>query len=211
MKIDKLYQDYKEKIENEIRPENAGPYSFVWGYGNTSSDVVLIGEAPGKDEVKLGRPFVGKAGAILDEFLEKTGIERSDLFITNTIKYRLARVKKGAILSDNENDSKNLANRPARPEEIRTGAELLAKELCEIKPKFVVTMGGVPLKAMQIICDLDKKKGIGDLHGTAIPAHIGDFEFVLYPIYHPASLIYNRELKPVYEEDLRKAKIMIKK
>lgn len=194
-----LYNDYKESIINEIKPENAGTYSFVWGYGNESSDVVLIGEAPGKDEVEKGRPFVGKAGAILDEFLAKTGIERNSLFITNTIKYRLARYKKGY---EDIKDPSKLANRPARHEEIKFGAELLKKELYEIKPKIVVTMGNVPLKAMQIVTGIGAGKGIGELHGNRILAQIDDYKFILFPIYHPASLIYNRDLRDVYENDL---------
>ena len=62
---------------------------FVYGDGPCDADVVLIGEAPGKDEVLQGRPFVGKAGSILDEILLKTGINRNRLYITNAIKYRL--------------------------------------------------------------------------------------------------------------------------
>lgn len=95
IQLEKLYNNYIKTIVETEKPENAGGYSFVWGFGNEQADVVLVGEAPGKDEVANGKPFVGKAGGILDTFLNKTGIRRERLFITNTIKYRLARPKKG--------------------------------------------------------------------------------------------------------------------
>lgn len=200
-----LYDNYRSLIENDLNPYNAGGYRFVWGFGNVNADVVLIGEAPGRDEVEQGRPFVGKAGHILDDFLEKTAINREELFITNTIKYRLARVRKGYEGVDNASIPNSLlSNRPAGSDEIKTGAKLLRDEISVIKPRVVVTMGNVPLKAMLIGTDVAGT--IGDLHGRPINAN----GCILFPIYHPASLIYNRALAGEYEKDLERLKGIMK-
>ena len=87
---------YREKLEREVSEDlklyaRTGPLQFVYGSGPERADAVLIGEAPGKEEVRLGKPFVGKAGAILNEILAATGIKRESLYITNAVKYRLAR------------------------------------------------------------------------------------------------------------------------
>ncbi len=200
-RLAEFYNAYKRDIEDVVKPDNTGGYSFVWGFGNENADVCLIGEAPGREEVEKGRPFVGKAGSILDEFLKKTGIEREKLFITNTVKYRLARMRKGTADGVGA-DTQNLANRPARTAEIERGAMLLSDEIRTIKPKIVVTMGNVPLKAILSIADDELRGSVGELHGRVITTKTGEYKFILYPIYHPASLIYNRALAGVYEEDL---------
>ena len=79
-KLDALYDEFSEKFKNEM---------VVTGFGDSDAPVVLIGEAPGKDEVKYGRPFVGAAGKNLTELLAGGGIDRKDVFITNVVKYRL--------------------------------------------------------------------------------------------------------------------------
>lgn len=157
---------------------------LVLGYGREDAGIVLIGEAPGKDEVIAQRPFVGKAGKILDEFLEKTGIRRENLFITNTVKLRPYKISAKGTKS----------NRPPNAAELELCRECLAAELEALKPKLVVTLGNTPLKAVM----QDKKIVIGEVHGRVLQRG----ELCVYPIYHPASLIYNRSLAEVYERDL---------
>jgi DNA polymerase len=216
MKIDKesalksLYEEYIKTVTDAPVCDNAGGFSFVLGDGDAESPVVLIGEAPGKDEVAEGRPFVGKAGAILNEFLQGAGLKRSELFITNAIKYRLARVGKSG---------KGLANRPAKSAEIEKGAEYLSRELEIISPRFIVTLGNVPLKALAMCTENDLcqklSEGVGACHGKAFESAVGETErkkgAVIFPLYHPASTIYNRSLKSVYAEDLEKLSEIIKK
>ena len=170
--------------------------SFVYADGSTSSRVVMIGEAPGKDEVKYGRPFAGKAGSILDEILLKTGINRQDLYITNTVKYRLAKPgsREGTI-----------RNRPIKPVEITYSLDWLRHEIEVIKPKLILTLGNVPLRAMLTMqnCDIIP---ISDCHGKLIDINVRTNKITLIPLYHPASQIYNQRLKAVFEEDFHKVK-----
>ena len=201
-----LYKEYMETVTSQPVSENAGGFQFVLGDGDIGSDVVLIGEAPGKDEVAQGRPFVGKAGAILSEFMSGAGIERRQLFITNTMKYRLAREAKGG--------RGGLANRPAKTAEIKQSAAFLYRELKIIAPKVIVTLGNVPLKALALAVSCGElDAGVGSCHGREyreIDAS-GALKAVLLPLYHPASVIYNRELKSVYLEDLETLRKLIEK
>ena len=158
---------------------------LVFGEGEIPSRVALIGEAPGPQETLAGRPFVGKAGKILDEFLQMSGIRREDVYITNTVKFRP--VKQSA--------AGNTVNRPPSQEEIKLCLPFLKRELVLVKPRVIVTLGNVPLKAL-----MGRQRVIGEVHGQWL-----EWEGKkLYPLYHPASLIYNRALRPAYEEDVRR-------
>lgn len=177
-----------------IRKAAAAGYDrseLVLGCGRQNGGIVLIGEAPGKDEVVAGKPFVGKAGKILDTFLEKTGIAREELFITNTVKLRPYKVSAKGTKS----------NRPPNAAELALCRDCLFAELSALAPRLVVTLGNTPLKAVL----RDKSASIGNLHGNLLQCG----EFSLFPIYHPASLIYNRSLAEVYEQDLVTLKMII--
>lgn len=204
LKLRTLYDEYQAKVDEYFT--DTLPHQFVWGFGSPDSKVILIGEAPGKDEVIQGRPFVGKAGQMLTEFLNGAGLDREDLFITNTMKYRLSR--EGARLG-------TLANRPAKREEILFSYEYLKREIEIIKPKAVVTLGNVPLKAMMLALESEKNPEgkkvsfaalpeIGKIHGIAFKERLGEVDFILFPMYHPASIIYNRNLDQEYKNDLKK-------
>lgn len=166
---------------------------FVFGYGKLSPTLMLIGEAPGKNEVIEGKPFVGPAGKILTEFLLALELKREDLYITNSVKYRMSRL--GA--------SGNLINRPARNDEIDRARDFLREEIEIVNPKIVVPMGNVSLKSL-----ISRDLSIGQYHGKLIK----DKKVVplVFPIYHPASLIYNSKLEGLYKEDLKKLKEIIK-
>ncbi len=209
-KLSELYNEYEKKVDEYFT--DTLPHQYVWGFGSPDSKVVLIGEAPGKDEVIQGRPFVGKAGQMLTDFLKGAGLDRSDLFITNTMKYRLSREGKRPG---------TLANRPAKRDEILFSCEYLLKEIEIIKPVAVVTLGNVPLKAMELAI---KKRlspnekltfsglnEVGKVHGIGKNINVETVEFMLYPMYHPASIIYNRNLASEYENDLKKFFLEISK
>jgi uracil-DNA glycosylase family 4 len=186
--IDNLYKEYKNKFEGE---------EIVLGEGNLDAKLLLIGEAPGRDEVRLSRPFVGMAGKNLDEFLRIMGIERESIYITNAIKYRLSKInpKTGRVV-----------NRPATKEEIDKNREYLVREIDIICPEYVATVGNVPLKAVSCRNDIT----IGQVHGTLISVDLSGKSYKLYPMYHPASTIYNRSLKESYIEDIEKLSGLIK-
>ncbi|MCA3749401.1 MAG: uracil-DNA glycosylase [Rubrobacter sp.] len=109
----------------------------VFGEGRPGARLAIIGEAPGKQEVEQGRPFVGRAGKLLDELLEEAGIDRSEVYVTNVVKVRPTKEAGGRT-----------QNRPPRAGEIREGIEVLEEELEAIGPKVLVLLGTTPAKAL---------------------------------------------------------------
>ena len=163
----------------------------VLGEGKKGAAIFMIGGAPGKREVERGRPFVGVAGKNLDEFLEFLELEREEIYITNSVKFRP--VKKNP-------DTGRLSNRAPSTKEIELFRPLLMDEISAVKPSIIITLGNIPLLSLT-----GKKLKIGDVHGR--PA---EFEGkVLYPLYHPASIIYRKELKEIYRQDLERLKPLL--
>ena len=168
----------------EKMPDKA--QALVFGEGPKNPCLMLIGEAPGEQETLQGRPFVGKAGKNLDRFLELAGLERGEIYIANAVKYRPTKTGKTGRLS----------NRPPTKEEIAFFRPWLMREIEMIRPRLIATLGNVPLGAVT-----GKNLTIGAVHGQLIESGVQDLP--LYALYHPASLIYNRSLEPVYEQDVR--------
>lgn len=184
-KLNALYDEFSEKFRNEM---------VVTGFGDCDAPVVLIGEAPGKDEVKFGRPFVGAAGKNLTELLSGGGIDRKDVFITNVVKYRMYRI--------NEKTG-NMVNRPVTRADLDNNLSYLMRELEILTPVLIVTLGNTALHA---VCG--KKSVISDVHGRVINSEKGDRR--VFPLYHPASIIYNRSLKETYENDVKQLQKTLK-
>lgn len=155
---------------------------LVFGEGKIGACVCLIGEAPGEKEDEAGRPFVGKAGKQLNEFLNISGIRREEVYITNAVKFR-----------PTSEGKKGLVNRTPTKKEIEAFRPFLMKELELLKPEIIVTLGNTPLFAVT-----GENLRIGDVHGTFVKRG----GLTLYPMYHPASVIYNRALKDVYIADV---------
>lgn len=179
-----------ERFRAELRAFVDGLYEgekkvLVFGEGSADARVALVGEAPGEQETLLGRPFVGKAGKNLDEFLALAGLDRSALYVTNTVKFRPTKVSPAG----------RIVNRPPTQEEIKLFLPWLQRELDMVSPECVVILGNVPLKAL-----LGRKAVIGDLHGQFVEADGRR----LYPMYHPASLIYNPALRETYQADVER-------
>jgi uracil-DNA glycosylase family 4 len=146
MKSDKL-----ERLKNDIK-FYYGNIEYVFSEGSLSPLLMLIGEAPGKDELLKGRPFVGKAGKNLDEFLEKVGIERSSIYISNVFKFGLRKLNK---------KSGRMINRPAKKDEIEKARTFLNREIEIINPKYIVTLGNTSLWAVTG----NFKNTVGEMHG----------------------------------------------
>ena len=159
--------------------------ALVFGEGPAGARLMLIGEAPGEQESLLGRPFVGKAGRNLDRFLELAGMRREELYITNTVKLRPTKTGRSGRLS----------NRPPTREEVALFLPWLLREIREVEPRAIATLGNTPLQALA-----GRGATIGRLHGQWVDAADG---LRIFALYHPASLIYNRALESVYEEDVR--------
>jgi uracil-DNA glycosylase len=150
--------------------------NLVPGEGNPDADVVFVGEAPGANEDKHGRPFIGSAGKLLDELLAEAGLVRGDIFITNVVKARPPK------------------NRDPKADEIAHHLPWLTGQLDVIEPHFVVPLG------RHALSHFAPEAKIGEAHGTVIETGTR----TVFPMYHPAAAIYNRSLRETLSEDARK-------
>jgi len=166
---------------------------LVFGDGMPGAKIVLVGEAPGRNEVEIGKPFVGQAGKNLDEFMKILELNREEIYITNVVKFRPYKINK---------KTQSISNRPPTKEEIKISEPFLKKELEILNPKLVVSLGNVPLKCLTG----DESATIGEYHGKPLEINFTGKTMILFPLYHPASIIYKAELKTVYLEDLYKLK-----
>lgn len=158
---------------------------LVLGEGNGDHPLfMLIGEAPGETEVIKRRPFVGKAGKNLDEFLGLAHLKREEIFVSNVVKIRPAEI----------GPTGRIRNRVPNKEELSLFIPWLMREIAAVQPKALVTLGNVPLKALA-----GNKVTVGDCHGQWLASQAG---VPLFALYHPASIIYRRALAPVYEQDV---------
>lgn len=189
--MDKL-RELEEVYEKIVKEKFKSDSPVVFGEGNRNPYLMLIGEAPGQKEEEMGRPFVGAAGKNLDEFLKILEIKREDIYITNVVKIRPFKI--------NPSTGKKL-NRTPTKKEVNASIGVLFQQIEEIKPSIVVTLGNTPLRAIEGRDDIK----IGDLHGNPIKKR----GYTLFPLYHPASVIYNRKLYDTYIEDLYKLKKLL--
>lgn len=162
----------------------------VFGEGTLSSRLAIVGEAPGAQEIEQGRPFVGRAGKLLDELLEEAGIDRSKVYVTNVVKVRPTKESGGRT-----------TNRPPRAGEIREGVEILGEELDLIKPDALLLLGSTPAKAL-----IKKSFTLKSERGKLFDSEVG---LPALATYHPAYLLrlrgvgsedYDRMRKQVVED-----------
>jgi len=158
--------------------------NITFGNGNPYSEIMLIGEAPGEEEEKLSIPFVGKAGRKLTEILIKYGIDRENIYITNTLKCRPPQ------------------NREPRPEELKECFYYLKKEIEIISPKIILCLGRY---AAITICGEDKK--ISELRKNEYER----FGAKVFVTYHPSAILRKPELTPLLEEDIERISKFISK
>lgn len=151
-----------------------GRTQVVFGDGNPRARVLVIGEAPGKNEDEQGIPFVGKAGQNLNGLLELAGLERQDIFIANVLKCRPP------------------GNRDPKAEEILACAPFLREQTRIINPEVIVTLGNFATRFI-----LKTEEGITRLHGKVAKAG----RFKVFPVYHPAAAIYDRSKMDALRED----------
>lgn len=160
----------------------------VFGHGNPHAEIVFIGEAPGKDEDLQGVPFVGRAGQFLNTLLESVKLDRSDVYITNTVKYR----------PPNNRD-------PELQEKLDCRQWLLA-ELNFIKPKIIVFLGRISMS------NFFPEAKISEVHGKLLTKEIEGFPTkYFFALYHPAAAMYNGSLREVLKSDFKKLPKALKK
>jgi uracil-DNA glycosylase family 4 len=175
-KLQKVHQKWLKACTCDLRKVAT---QGVPGFGNPEAKIVFIGEAPGRDEDREGRPFVGAAGKFLNEMLGSIKLAREDVYITNVVKYRPPN------------------NRDPLPEEVESCAPWLAEELKIIKPELVVFLGK---HALQRFFPNEK---ISLVHGKILKKKtiIGNTFFALY---HPAAALYNGGMREVLLKDFKK-------
>ncbi len=167
------------------RQENG--YYPVPGEGNPDAKLMFIGEAPGASEAETGRPFVGRAGQLLDDLLRGIGLERKDVFITNIVKDRPP------------------ANRDPSQAEIACYAPFLTRQIEIVQPEIIATLGRFSMVFMIRQYHLPgKDQKISQLHGQPLEGQTDFGPIRLFPLYHPAAAFYNRSLTPVLESDFQK-------
>lgn len=193
-------QQKLDEIKQQILDDNITPElrdqatQLVFGDGNPESDIVFIGEAPGKKEDEQGLPFVGASGKFLNEMLAMIDLRREDIYITNIVKYRPP------------------DNRDPRPDEKKAFLPYLQSQLEVIQPKVVVTLGRHSLNCF--LPDLQ----IGKVHGQpkrvtlSLKKDSSDvLEVVIVPLYHPAAALYNGSQRQTLIDDFSQIPTILKK
>lgn len=162
--------------DNVLVPIDEDRENPVFGVGDPEADLVIIGEAPGRDEDKKGEPFVGRAGQLLDKILDAINFDREEVYITNILKSRPPR------------------NRNPKTEEIDAHLPILYKQLALIRPEIILAVGKVAGNTL-----LDRSSSLSSLRDTE-----HDFYGIpLYVTYHPAALLRNPQWKRPTWEDVK--------
>ncbi len=185
-------QDIIDRIKSVKLPLSEG--NLVFGKGNENAEIMFIGEAPGEQEDRQGEPFVGAAGKQLDKLLNLIQLSLSDVYIANILKYRPP------------------GNRDPNPEEIRTHTPFLIDQIKSIKPKVLVTLGNFSTKFVLngfSAEGMENIEGITRLHGKERTVKLDEAEFLVFPSYHPAAMLYNPNIRIAIEEDFQKLKKLI--
>jgi DNA polymerase len=159
---------------------------LVFSDGSPDSKVMIIGEAPGVDEEKQGKPFIGRAGKLLNATLETLGWKRSDFYISNIVKYRPQDDFGGTLTPT--------------PEEIEKFRPALEKEIDIVDPKLIVVLGRISMTGLGIDGTMATNRGkIFERNGRKILV-----------VYHPAAILRNINLEPLFREDLSKISGLVK-
>ncbi len=173
-----------DKLEKEVlQCRKCGLYktkkNAVFGGGNINADIMFVGEAPGRDEDIQGKPFVGRAGKLLNELLREVNINRDDVYIANCLKCRPPN------------------NRDPEAEEIKACSFYLKRQIALVKPKVIATLGRYSTY------ELTNKKGtLGSLRGRIFTFN----NINIIPLYHPAYLLRNPNAVELFIADLKKIK-----
>lgn len=176
--LEKIAADVAGFTESPLYKTATNP---VPGEGNPRAEIVFIGEAPGEQEDKQGKPFVGAAGKFLNEMLAMIGLERTDVFITNIVKHRPP------------------GNRDPEEHEIQMYAPFLERQLAVIKPKLIVTLGRHSLNHFL------PGERISAVHGQPKRIITPDLEsYVILPLFHPAAALYQNSQRDVHIADFKK-------
>lgn len=167
---------------------------LVFGEGDPDAPVLFVGEGPGIEEDRTGRPFVGKSGQLLDKQIKAMGYAREQVFIANIVKLRAASMDEA---------TNRLKDRPPLPEEVARQIHILHEQIEIIRPKAIVTLGAPAIKWL-----LGVTEGVMKIRGTWLEYR----GIPVMPTYHPAFLLrsYTEENRRKVWEDLQKVMAILK-
>lgn len=177
------------RLEAEIAgcrrcPLAVGRIHAVPGEGNLNALVMFVGEGPGADEDRQGRPFVGRSGQFLNETLARLGIARTDVYITNVVKCRPP------------------DNRDPLPDELAACDDYLARQIEIINPRIIVTLGRISMRRWF------PEGGITQLHGRV--RNIGRGRIAM-AMFHPAAALRNPQWRSAFEQDMARLPALIER
>ena len=168
----------------DYRQQNG--YFPVIGQGNHYADIMFIGEAPGKNEAEIGRPFCGASGRVLDELLESIQLRREDVYVTNILKDRPPN------------------NRDPQRAEIDLYAPFLERQIDIIQPKVIATLGRFSMEfILRQFGSVQAGLRISQLHGTVIKVRTAYGGASVVPLFHPAAALYNASQRTTLEQDFQ--------
>ncbi len=178
-KAEKLAQLKRQMEEDMSLPLRSGATQLVFGEGDPDAKIYFLGEGPGFHEDKLGRPFVGMAGKLLDGTLKEIGIERKDVYISNVVRFRPPE------------------NRDPLPEEIAAFQPYIDEEIKIINPEIIVTLGRFSMGKF-----LPNVK-ISAVHGKPFFIEFLGKTVLVIPMYHPAAALRRGEVLKDFKEDFK--------
>jgi DNA polymerase len=177
---------YEEARECERCPLHRTRTQVVFGSGNADAELMFIGEAPGAQEDRVGLPFVGQAGKLLEKLLNEIGMQRADVFICNTLRCRPP------------------DNRDPQPNEIEACQDYLFRTVDLVEPNVVCTLGNFSTKLLR-----HDTTGISRLHGREELRAIGPRNVRLFPLYHPAAALYTPSMLETLRADFHRIPALI--
>jgi uracil-DNA glycosylase family 4 len=172
---------YTEVRDCTLCPLHLTRTQAVFGAGNADAELMFIGEAPGASEDRMGLPFVGAAGKLLDRLLGEIGLDRKDVWIGNVLRCRPP------------------DNRDPQPKEIESCQGYLFEQVRLIQPTVICTLGNFSTKLLRA-----DSTGISRLHGREEVRVIGSRAVRLYPLYHPAAALYTPSMLETLRTDFHR-------
>lgn len=170
-----------EKYLERIKPEFKDALNVVPGEGNSEAKIIFVGEAPGPQENKTGRPFVGRSGKFLDKLFTSIKLERKSVFITSIVKFYPGR-------------------RAPTKEEIEFCLPFTLNQIEIIKPKLIVLLGNVAIKSL-----LDEKFAASKIHGKIFEKN----GVIFFPTFHPSAAMRFTKIRNLMIKDFKKLNQLI--
>ncbi len=178
-KQDLLNNLKKRMEEDKSLPLRTGATQLVFGEGNADTQLYFLGEAPGYYEDREGRPFVGQAGKLLDQLIESIGFRRSDVYISNVVRFRPP------------------ANRDPEADEIAAFAPYVNEEINIISPKIIVTLGRFSMNKFL------PEARISAVHGKVFKVDWNGKRQIVMPMYHPAAALRSTAILAAIKGDFQ--------